>query len=546
MKANWMTEKKSDKLKVVSLFFFFTFIILLLSLSGYTFLGVQDESMLQSTLMAGDPKNYMMSYPLSVAISFLYIITPEVPWYSLLMLLYLFVISFLMAIYIVRADDNKNLKYILFLLFTSILIYTLFDVTVTLISLLLIVFAVPLIRSHQIYFWLLLFLASCLRVEMIVNMAPLLLLSYLILVRRTSLNKTNMIVGLLLLVVMTFNFISSNFDKEYKEWLHFQKARIYFNDKKGTNKKGILTDEEFELARSWWICDLDLYPVDKVIRAAGSNVDVMRDVVFNTWGVKRAFMKMDRHKILILLSLLTLYILYVEKNNFRRGYYILFGIGFFSLILVKDQARTTLPMILLWSTILSFGLLENGKKMIVNILLLFMTIFMVTETSWSKIIDYKQNESLVGEFKKLVDRNGHMKLETPAFFTSSCDLTMVVLEQNHLLYEKGGVYYNNPLILAAWFTMHPIFFKQHDITFKNIKRKYNSYYEYLLDKDTGIIGSPGTTNLDPFLTGNLLRMYDEKFAEPGCRHKIDVADRSEHFIINRIVKVCDQNSTASD
>jgi len=533
------TEDQFKKNDFIIIFLFFTSIILFLSLTGYTFLGVQDEVQLQSTLAAGDPRNYMMSYPLSILVSFLYTKLPAIPWYSILMLLYISLISLLMAIYIARSNNDKFLKYILLSLFTLILILILFDVTVTLISVMLIVFAVPLIRNHQIYFWILLFLASLLRVEMILNISPLILLVYLTLVRKTSFNAKSTLLMLFLLAAMSLNYISSSFDKEYKEWLTFQKARIYFNDKKGTNKKNILTNDEFQLAHSWWICDPDIYPVDKIMKAAGSNVDVIRDVVLTKYGIKRALNKVYQNKILLVLILLTLYILYLEKNNLRRGYYILFTIGFFSLILVKDQQRTTLPVVMLWSMILVLTLLKNHKDTVLKIFLFFVIVHTVMETPWEKVTNYKQNEQLVSEFKNLVKRNGNMKLEPPSGFTASWKLTQTVLEQNHLLYEKDDVDFNHHLVLAQWFTMHPIFFEQHDITFKNTKRKFNTYYEYLLDVNTGIIGSKDRITINPFLAENLLRMYDEKFAvELACHHKIKIVDESEHFIVKQIVKEC--------
>lgn len=538
-----MLDKFKNK-KFIIIYMFFISIILFLSLSGYTFLGVQDEVQLQSTLMAGDPRNFMMSYPLNLLISLLYTQFPAVPWYSILMLLYISLISFLMSIYIVKSEYDKYLKYILLLLFTLLLIYLLFDVTVTVVCLTLIVLAVPLIHNHQVYFWILVFLASLLRVEMIVNLSPLFLLAYLIFVKKPSFNSKKTIVILFLLIAISFNYLSSSFDKEYKEWLHFQQARIYFNDKKGTNKKHILTEDEFKLAHSWWICDLGIYPADKIIQAANSNIDVMLDTVFTKSGVRRAIGKTYRHKILILLILLTIYILYLEKNNLRRSYYILFAIGFFSLILVKDQQRTTVPLIILWCTILFPALLKNHKENLSKVLLLFLIVYIASVTPWTKVTRYQQNEKLVHEFKDLANRNSHMKLETSSGFSTSWGLTQTVLEQNHLLHEKDGVYYDNDnLVLAQWFVLHPMFFEQHDISFKNIKRKYSTYYEYLLDDNTGVIGSKDKTTINPFLAGNLLRIYDTKFAEKGCHHEVKTLDESEHFLINAIVKVCDENTS---
>jgi len=534
-----LTQDKSNNTNFIWFFLFFIAMIAICVVTGHTFLGVQDEVQLQSTLAAGDPRNYMMSYPLNVLVSFLYTHIPQVQWYSVMVSLYLLVIILLMSWHITKIEYSKIIKYLVFFLFTSIILLILFDVTVTIISLMLIVLSIPLIRENQLYFWILLYIASLLRVEMIVNISPLIFLVYLILVKKSFFTMKNTFIILVLILGMTLNYVSSSFDKEYKEWLTFQKSRIYFNDKKGTNKKHILTEDEYNLVRSWWINDLELYPVDKVIEAANSNIDVMLDVVLTKNVIRKVLRKAYYNPILILLILLTLYSMYIEKNNIRRGYYFIFMVGFFSLIFVKDVQRTTTPVILLWSMWLFIILQHWHKEFLTKVLLIALTVFIISDTSWIKVINYNKNEILLKEFKTLVERNKNMTLETPSGFFSSWKLTQKMLEQNHLYYEKEGLNYNENLVLAQWFTMHPLFFKQHNITFKDIKRKYRNYYEYLLNENTGTIGSKNKDGFNPFLKNNLLRIYDEKFMmKRKCHHVIKVVDESEHFIIKQMRIEC--------
>lgn len=538
------TQYKYKNTQFMGVLLFFIIIVLVLITMGYTFLGVQDEVQLQSTLAAGDPRNYMMSYPLNVFVSFLYTLVPELPWYSITVSVYLFMIIILMSYYISEIHYNKTIQYLLFILFTAILFLILFHVTVTIISLIFVVLIVPLIRDKQLYFWILLYIVSLLRIEMIVNISPLILLVYLMLVQKSFFNTKNSIFVFVLIGGITLNYMSSSFNKEYTEWLTFQKARIYFNDKKGTNKKHILTDDEYNLVRSWWINDLDLYPVDKVVEAANSNIDVILDIVLTKDAIKKALRKAYNNPILILLILLTLYSIYIEKSNIRRGYYFLFIIGFFSLIFVKDVQRTTIPVILLWSVWLFMILKHRHKELLTKVLLMALIVFIVSDTSWTKVINYKENKILIDEFKTLVNKNKHMKLETPSGFFSPWILTRELFMQNHLFYEKEGLNYNGNLVLAHWFTMHPLFFKQHDISFKGVKRKYSNYHEYLLNENTGTIGSKGkigfnSFGFNPFLTNNLLRMYDEKFiTNSECHHAIKIVDESEHFIIKQMIIQC--------
>ena len=241
---------QSKNTEFIMMFLFFTSVILLLSLSGYTFLGIQDEVQLQSTLSAGDPKNYMISYPLNVFLTMLYTKMPEVPWYSVVMLLYIWLISLLMTIYIVKFDYSKYLKLIMLLLFTLLLIFMLFEVSVTLLTLLLIAFAVPLIKDHQIFFWFLLYLASFLRVELILSVLPLVILVYLLQINKKSFSKKNILAIILFITAISINHLSVSSNKEYKEWLEFTKSRLYFTDLAGIDKHQILTNDEFQSVKN--------------------------------------------------------------------------------------------------------------------------------------------------------------------------------------------------------------------------------------------------------------------------------------------------------
>ncbi len=534
----------TKKTEFIVIFLFFVSIILFLNLSGYTFLGIQSDIQLQSTLSAGEPRNHMMSYPFSIFVSMLYTNVPGVPWYSIIMVLSIILISFMMALYVAKADYGKYVKFLLLALFTALLIFMLFETTITLLTLLLVVFAIPLITSYQSFFWFLLFLASFLRENIIISILPLVILSYMIRIKKISFSKKNILLAFFFIALIVGNHLSVSLDKEYKEWLDFDKSRMYFTDFGGLDKHQILTNDEFQLARSWWICDLDLYPVEKIPQAAGSILDVVQEKVSRPNFFLNLAARIYHNKFLALLLLLTAYIVYLEKNNLRRGYYILFVIGFLTLFMVKDTQRTTFPLLMMWSVLLFFELSEKRKDSLAKGLLTVLLLFVMIQIPWIKVIHYKQNEQMVSEFKDCMNRNS-MQLEMPVGFTASWKLSTTALMQNHLFQEKDWIEYHHDLLLSGWFTTHPFFFKQHNISFKNIKRKYDSYYEYLLDSNTGIIGDlKGKTHVNPFLSDNLLRMYDEKFAKgSGCYHKIKIVDQSEHFAIRQIVKVCDKNTS---
>ncbi len=526
--------------KIILLFLYFTAIIVLLSLSGYTFLEDLDEAILQGFLSQGEPRTLTMSYPLSLLLSFLYSIAPTFSWYSIVILSYSLLISLLMAIYIQKLEYNKYFKISFFIISTLLLVYILFNVSITLITLLLIALSMPLIRNHPVSFWALLLLASFLRTEIIISLLPLLIIAYLLLFKKNAFTQKKLLVVLMFFSMVLVNYFSPSLNGEYREWLQFNKARTYFNDAKGLDKNNILTKDEQSLAHTWWIHDPALYPADKIIQAAGSKSDAILNKLLKKNILKTTLGKGYYNPILILFALLTFYMIYLEKNNLRKSYYFLFGLGFLVLILVRDVERVTLPLTVLWGILLYFGLLNKNKTILLKGLFFFSILYLFVKIPWSYITDYQQNEQLVNEFKEITNRN-EMKLEHSIGFPTSMDFIPQVFEQNHLLQEKKWVTFDNTLLPASWLAMHPFFFESHDISFKNMERKYSSYYEYLIDDHTGIIGSKEKTIIDKFLTKNLLRMYDEKFENNNsCYHKVEIVDQSKNFIISRIVKKCEK------
>ncbi|HHH37640.1 MAG TPA: hypothetical protein ENK77_03380, partial [Epsilonproteobacteria bacterium] len=396
----------SKKTEFLIVFLFFTIIILFLTLSGYTFLGIQDEVQLQATLSLNDPKNYMTSYPFAVLVGTLYSYLPNIPWYGIAMLFYIWLTTLLMSIYIVLPNyQNKFVKYTLLVLFTLLLLYMLWGVGVTSLMLILIVMAIPLIRIHQGYFWLLLWIASFLREELIFSILPLLILAYFLNIQKSSFSRKKVLLIPLFSAAILFNHFSCALDKEYKEWLDFTTARLYFTDLTGMDEKNILTEDEYQLSKTWWICDLDLYPSKKIPEAAGTTLDVAKEKIFlKEHFLKRLFAIPYHHPVIIFLALLTLYIVYLEKSSIRRVYYLLFGIGFAMLLLVKDVERVTFPLLLLWWTILILELLRDKRERLLVLSMPILILFVASQTPWHLITEYQKNEKLVQEFKELIEK----------------------------------------------------------------------------------------------------------------------------------------------
>jgi len=102
---HFFTIRLSKRYELIAAFLFFTAIILLFTFTNHTFLGIQDEVQLQATLSAADPKNYDTSYPLALFVGALYTHFPDISWYSIVMLFFLWVIAFFFAVYLTQVNS---------------------------------------------------------------------------------------------------------------------------------------------------------------------------------------------------------------------------------------------------------------------------------------------------------------------------------------------------------------------------------------------------------------------------------------------------------
>lgn len=517
-------------------------------MTNHTFLGIQDETQLQATLKAGDVFNYDTSYPLALIVGYLYHVFPNVEWYSIVMTFYVLMIMVILSLYIVKIDLGKFwltilFKLALFILSLILLTYMMLQINVATLTLFLIVSAVPLIRRHMILFWSVMFIASFLRQELVFSILPLFVIAYIINIDRQHLNTKKIVISLLLLLGVLFNHFSYHLNKDYSKWMDFTEKRAYYTDFGGfADHHNLLTRDEYHLVRTWWILDLDLYPADKVYKAAGTISDIAQARLSSYRNIKYVF---RRHPIIYWLLGLSFIVALILKSGLRIGWYLLFTMGLIALLVVKDVERVTLPLFLLWMMMLFVDLwYAKSQKMkwirqgLMLLIIIAVGNILVKKLPMDKITHYKEKEALFYEFKDIIQRN-HMHLEITSGFPSSWERLIEALMQNHLFDEKNWVGYDRELLLSGWLTKTPFPYKQHDISFDGVKRKYNNFHEWMLAKDSGFIGSKGERrHIRPFLKSNLMKMYDEKFPKEGCYHTPIVVDQSKHFIIHRIVQKC--------
>ncbi len=541
--------KKIDKTGYLILIYFLL-IISIMIVSNYTFLGVQDEAQLLATLKSNEPINYMTSYPFAVVVGYLYSNFPSIQWYSISITLYLILISFIMAYYVVRLEfENKALTYLakfaLLMMFTILLIYMLVLVDVTFPTLILIALAIPFIKYNQIYFWILVWIASFLRVQIIFSLAPLLFIIYILMVDKKSVFKRKtLFLSLFLLISIIFNNFSYMLNKEYKDWMEFTEKRAYFTDFGGAPKGNILSADEFHLARTWWIVDQDLYPYKKVISSAGTTLDVIK-LKFNQHSVKTyTLMILKNHSIVYLLFLASLLLCILYRSWIKFFGYFSFAFVVILLLIVKDVDRVTIPIFFIWSCMLivEYWHLKDRLKIISSIAIITLVISLIftlyNSFPKNRILHFKQREALAYELKEIIKRN-NMELEITTGFPSSWEYLIEGIMQNHLFDEKNWVDYYDDLLLQGWFSRVPLVYKQHNVSFGGVKRKYEHYHDWLMSSKAGIIGSKGENrHIRIFLKRNLMSIYDKKFPKEGCKHQSIVADESKHFVIHKIIYYC--------
>lgn len=536
-KEHLLFQTQENTKYMLWLFFYFTVISLAIVLSGYSLFSANDDLSLWNFLIAKEGGTLIMSDVLSILISTLYDFIPQIQWYSLTLYIYMSVISLLFAFYIAKLKD-KHLKIILILLGTIILIHTWMSITITLVTLLLIVLSVPLIRNHQVGFWALLLLASFLRTDIIISTLPLLVIAYLLLFKKESLTKKKTITIFILFGAILFNYFSPALDNEYSEWLRYNKARTYFTDLNGVDEKNVLSEDEKILVYTWWQQDEILLPTEKVIQAAGSKIDVIVNR-FSKLTIKNILGLLYRHPLLIFLILMTIYIVYKEPKNIPRALYILFAIGLLTLLLIRDLDRVTFPLIILWSILLFIKLLKDQEYTILKGFLSIAALILIVELPRDRVLKSQDNDKLKDEFVYLMNKYP-MKYEPALGFPRSFGRESgIALKQNRLFDEDQWISYNNPsgLLPSGWIVRNSYFYRTRDISFKGEKRKHKTFYEFLIDENTGFIGSKTS---DSSMNNTILRMYDKQYiSQKNCHHEIKVLDESKHFSITQIFIECD-------
>ncbi len=548
-------ELKFNKKEFLAYFLYFLIVITLFIVSKHTFLGVQDEAQLYATLKANEPINYMTSYPFALFGGYLYTHFPSMQWYSILMTFYIVLLTTLFSFYLALIRTftkiDKAIKLLLFAIFTLMTLHMLLKVDVTTPTLLLIVMAIPFIRHHQAYFWFFVWIASFLRSQIIISLFPLLFLAYITMVAKVRPKRKDILISLLFITLALTTHFSYKLNPTYNKWMEFTEKRAYFTDFGGSPKHNILSSDEYHLAKTWWIIDQDLYPYKKVMADAGGTLDIIKSRFEHIPPKHYIAFIFHGHHTLYFLFILSIFVSIFHKSYLKLIGYLGFGSVLVLLLIVKDVDRVTMPMILMWWSMIISDLwhIEKRewffvKKAIIVASLSWVLYYLFNDIPWNRITHYQAREAMVKELKELLNRN-KMQLEITSGFASSWDNLVETIMQNHLFDEKNWIDYYDDLLLQGWFSRVPFVYKQHNVSFGGIERKYKHYHDWLLDPKSGFLGSTGETrHIRPFLEKKLLKLYDQKFPKSGCKHIVLPVDMSRHFIIHQIRELCKNKQEA--
>ncbi len=276
-------------------------------------------------------------------------------------------------------------------------------------------------------------------------------------------------------------------------------------------------------------------PTKKLIQAAGTSVDAIINS-FSNLSKRKVFYIFYRHKLLIFLFLLTIYIIYKEEDKIPIILYTLFTAAIFALLAVRDYDRVTFALVILWSILILLKLLEDRRIILSRFFLLIIIFILIIEWPRDLILN-NSNNKLRNEFIHLMNKHP-MKYEVSTEFPRTWDFIGNVFIQHHLFSESQWISYDHDhLLFSAWTARHPYFYKSLDISYKSEKRKYTNFYEFLIDEGTAIIGSKLS---NPTTNRAILNMYDKKYpSKRKCHHIIKVLDESEHFSITQVINKCE-------
>ena len=418
-------------------FIIFTIISVLYVVNGYASLVTNDDWALRGMLVAkGFYGTLIMSYPLSYVMSHLYDLFPSFQWYSILLTLFMGLNFYFVSLYIQKCDSYIH-KAILLVLALLWMTFLWFNMSITILTMTTMLTAVGLIRQNLLLSFSFIFLASLLRIDIMIIFMPYYFVSYFVLREKLTINKKEILALIVLLTLIVSSIVIQKQDRFYNEWLSFNKARAAIVDM-GMMKieKNYLSDEEmFSIQAGWWQ-DEDLLASDKIIAITPSLSDIIQKNIQKIHLVEFVQTYKFKHWLWLLLIVSAVIILFNIKS--RKTIFIpLLALGVILLLITRDVERVTVPIIMLWCYIL-FESFKANRIFSTIFLALFTYIFYYYASGQLGYRYFKENTELQKEARELIAKSTKRCEASINFPTGYTNEINRVFKYNYLFHETIG------------------------------------------------------------------------------------------------------------
>jgi len=523
-------------------FYFLAFLLVsfFYIINDYASLAINDDWALWGMLKAkGIYNTFVMSYPLSYVVSHLYDFFPSWQWYSILLTLVILVNFYLWARYI-QSKRSYIQKILLFVLALLWLTFLWFNTSITILTVTTMISAVALIRVNLVISFAFILLASLLRTDIMLIMLPYYIVSYFILRDTLQMSKQAWLSLIGLIVITASSLYIQKQDQEYQKWLGFTKVRSAIVDSGVMHvKKDFFTQEEWFCVLLGWWQDEEILPTEKLIVATPTLMEIIHNKIQKIHFIH--FIKQYKFKYwLWLLLAATLLAMILNIRNRRVIAIPLLAGGVILLLLTRDVERVTVPLIILWAYVL-FESLRKYRVISTILLLLFTYSFYYYVSTQFGYRYFKENTALQKEARELI-RDSNRSCEVSITFpTASINELNTIFNANYLFHEDLWMQLNDKEVLpGGWLSRHKFFYETHHISDTKTKRKYPTYYAYLMDDKTAFFGS--RLLLKNKVYNTLLNAYDRRYLKerPECKHKTFIVKESKHFAISQIRVDCNE------
>ena len=287
-----------------------------------------------------------------------------------------------------------------------------------------------------------------------------------------------------------------------------------------------------------WFQDSQLLPTEKMIATSPSFIDIYLKKLPHIHPID--FIQKHKFKYwFYLLLTISLYVIVLNIKNRKSIFLLLLIFGIFLLLFVRDVDRVTIALIMLWALVL-FESLKRYRKISIIFIFIFTSLYFYylspqLSYRYFKEITSAQKEAyqLIKKYKKTCE----ISLNYP---TNSNALLGTIFLYNYLFHEESWLKMNvNEIQPRGWLARHPFFYQTHQISDKYTKRKYATYYDYLISNDSAFLGGKILLH-DKRFEKYLLGTYDKLHLKdkPNCKHKTFIIAESEHFTLSQIRVEC--------